>query len=98
MNRLSLGVCVLTFGCATQQPAAPLSEQTYVEADHNCPNIGGDYSFSGSIEIDGQPTPITFLQRQIRPSRPGVRWVRIMSGPKEGDFKVTLLGESNGAI
>src|SRR5436190_10228770 len=98
MNRLSIGVFVLTFGCATQQPAASLSQQTSVEPDHNCANISGDYSFWGSIETAGQPTPITFLQRQIRPSRQGVRWVRITPGPKEGDFKVTLLGEANGAI
>lgn len=97
MNRLSLGTCILILGCASQRPAAPSSEQP-AEANHNCTSIAGEYSFSGGTEIEGRPTPITFLQSQIRPPRQGIRWVRIASNQNEGDFKVTLLSDSGAAI
>jgi hypothetical protein len=98
MSRLSLSVCILILGCATQQPAAHLSPQPYPEATHDCASIAGEYSFSGGVDIDGQPRPITFLQVQIRASRQGVQWVRITSDQGEGDFKVTLLSASDRAI
>ena len=72
--------------------------QPQPEAGHNCVTIAGEFSFQGALETDGKTAPITFLQRQIRPSRQGVQWIRISAGAQEGDFRVALLNASGDAV
>lgn len=63
-----------------------------------CSNISGEYSFLGTVEANNQDYPITFLQRMSRPSRIGVRWVRIVQAKNLGEFDVSFLGAEGNAI
>src|SRR5688572_21026817 len=57
----------------------------------SCSNIVGIYDFWGVINVNGKNTRISFLQRLIRPSRPDIQSVRIVSGNRSGEFSLTFL-------
>lgn len=91
-----LMACILPFaiGCAT---GADQNEPAQ-SGDSRCDNLAGEYLFWGVLERDGRKVPISFLQLLARPSRQGIRWVRIAEDQGVGEFKVSFLDDSGKAI
>jgi len=69
-----------------------------LSANEACSNITGEYMFWGTFDVNGQEKPISFLQRLIRPSRVGVRWVRITQVSGVGEFAISFLDDEDRTI
>ena len=96
LRKLLMGwMLSFAIGCATGADQA----KPFLVNEGRCGSIAGEYEFWGTANVDGRDVPISFLQRLSRPSRQGVRSVRIVEGSGVGEFKVSFLddaGETTG--
>ena len=91
---LSTSLMIFLISLASIAAGADL-EPVASQGDEDCSSIAGEYEFWGTTESE---EPTSFLQRLSRPSRQGVRWVRIVKGSAAGAFSVSFLGEAGQAI